>query len=363
VTRRLAFVAPAVAIVALLLSWERDLSVWVFALDLLVLGAVVMAAVYHAEVVAHRVGEPFGTLVLAVAVTVIEVALIVAIMLASQGEPSALAGDTVFSVVLITCNGIVGLSLLIAAFRHRVSSFSAEGSGAALATVAALATLTLVVPAYTTSTPGPTLTGAQLTFAALASLVLYGLFVFVQAIRHREFFVPEAPEPGSAAERVADDSLAKRPSRHVAMTSLGVLLISLVGVVGLAKTVSPNIEEATSSAGLPPAFVGVMIAMLILLPESGTAVRAAWDNRVQASLNLALGSAMASIGLTIPVIAAVSVLIDTPLLLGLKPVQVVLFALTMFVAALTITPGRSTVMQGGVHLVLFVGFIVLSASP
>ena len=359
--RRLAFVAPVVALLALLFSWERDLSVWAFILDLLVLASVVVAAVYHAEVIAHRVGEPFGTLVLAIAVTVIEVALIVSIMLASRGEPSALAGDTVFSVVLITCNGIVGLSLLIAAFRHRVPSFSAEGSGAALATVAALATLTLVVPRFTTSTPGPTMTGAQLTFAALASLVLYGLFVFVQAIRHREFFVPQDPDGGGPSDLNAENG--DRPSKRDAVTSLVVLVISLIGVVGLAKTLSPNIEETTNSVGLPPAFVGVVIAALILLPEGGTAVRAAWNNRLQSSMNLALGSAMASIGLTIPVIAVVSQIIDTPLLLGLTPVQVVLFALTMFVAALTITPGRSTVMQGGVHLVLFVGFVVLSASP
>jgi Ca2+:H+ antiporter len=353
-------VAPGVALLALLLSWERELSVWAFAVDLLVLGSVVVAAVYHAEGVAHRVGEPFGTLVLALAVTVIEVALIVAVMLASRGEPSALAGDTVFAVVLITCNGIVGLSLLIAAFRHHVPSFSAEGSGAALATVAALATLTLVVPAFTTSTPGPTLTTAQLTFAALASLVLYGLFVFVQAILHREFFVPERPD---GDQREGAGVNGQRPSNRDAVTSLAVLLISLVGVVGLAKTVSPNIEDVTHSAGLPPAFVGVIIAGLILLPEGATAVRAAWNTQLQASMNLALGSAMASIGLTIPVIAVVSQIIDTPLLLGLAPVQVVLFALTMFVAALTITPGRSTVMQGGVHLVLLVGFVVLSASP
>jgi Ca2+:H+ antiporter len=329
----------------------------IFLLDLLVLGAVVVAAVYHAEVVAHRVGEPLGTLTLAVAVTVIEVALIVAIMLAARGEPSALAADTVYSVVLITCNGIIGLSLLIAAFRHRVSTFSAEGAGAALATVAALATLTLVVPTFTTSSPGPTLTGGQLAFAAVASLLLYGLFVFVQAIRHREFFVAEPS--GNAVDELPVVPTSDRD----AWVSLVFLLVALVGVVGLAKTVSPNIEETIQTAGLPAAFVGVIIASLILLPEGLTAVRAAWEDRVQASMNLALGSAMASIGLTIPVIAVVSQLIDTPLLLGLSPVQIVLFALTMFVAALTITPGRSTVMQGGVHLVLFAGFIVLSASP
>ena len=356
--QRLTFVAPFVGLVALVFSWGRDLSAWALVLDLIVLALIVVSAVYHAEVVARRVGEPLGALVLAVAVTVIEVALIVAVMLDSQGEPSSLAGDTVFAVVLITCNGIIGASLLVAAFRNRIPSFNAEGAGAALATVAALATLTLVVPTYTTSTPGPTLTSAQLTFAALASLVLYGLFVFVQAIRHREFFVHEGE-----AEDAYDTDEETEPSGREALSSLAVLVVALIGVVGLAKTVAPNIREATDAAGLPPAFVGVIIAALILLPEGATAVRAAWDDRLQASMNLALGSAMASIGLTIPVIAVVSVIIDTPLLLGLAPVQVVLLALTMFVAALTITPGRSTVMQGGVHLVLFVGFIVLSASP
>jgi len=357
VNRRLAIVVPFLALAALVLTWGRELNGPVLAVDLLLLASTIVAAVYHAEVVAHRVGEPFGTLILAVAVTVIEVALIVAVMVSSGSEPSSLARDTVFSAVMITVNGIIGLSLLIAAFRHRMPSFSAEGSGAALATVAALATFTLVFPSYTTSSAGPTLSGAQLTFVSLAAITLYGLFVFVQAIRHREFFVPGE---GVTSER---DDLGARPEQRAALFSLGLLLVSLVGVVGLAKTASPNIQAGIESVGLPASFVGVVIAFLILLPEGAAAVRAAWVNRVQSSMNLALGSAMASIGLTIPVIAVVSQIIDTPLLLGLAPVQVVLFALSMFVAALTITPGRSTVMQGGVHLVLFAGFVVLSVSP
>lgn len=355
--RKLAFGVPLLAFLALVLSWDRELSGITLAVDLLLLAVTIVAAVYHAEVVAHRVGEPFGTLILAVAVTVIEVALIVAVMVSAGSEPSSLARDTVFSAVMITVNGIVGLSLLIAAFRHRVPSFSAEGSGAALATVAALATFTLVFPSYTTSSAGPTLSGAQLTFASLASISLYALFVFVQAIRHREFFVPDGSAPGDL------DDVGVRPERRDALTSLALLVVALVGVVGLAKTVSPNIEAGIASVGLPASFVGVVIAFLILLPEGAAAVRAAWVNRVQSSMNLALGSAMASIGLTIPVIAVVSQVVDTPLLLGLAPVQVVLFALSMFVAALTITPGRSTVMQGGVHLVIFAGFVVLSVSP
>lgn len=355
--RKLAIAVPLLAVFALVLSWERDLNGVALTVDLVFLAATIVAAVYHAEVVAHRVGEPFGTLILAVAVTVIEVALIVAVMVSSGPEPSALARDTVFSAVMITVNGIVGLSLLIAAFRHRIPSFSAEGSGAALATVAALSTFALVFPSYTTSSAGPTLSGAQLTFASLASITLYGLFVFVQAIRHREFFVPDRASPDPR------DDVGARPEARTSVYSLVLLLVALVGVVGLAKTVSPNIQAGIESVGLPASFVGVVIAFLILLPEGAAAVRAAWHNRVQSSMNLALGSAMASIGLTIPVIAVVSQIIDTPLLLGLSPVQVVLLALSMFVAALTITPGRSTVMQGGVHLVIFAGFVVLSVSP
>ena len=356
--RRLAFVAPWAALLALVVSWDRPLNGLTLGIDLVLLAITIVAAVYHAEIVAHRVGEPFGTLILAVAVTVIEVALIVAVMISAGPEPSSLARDTVFSAVMITCNGIIGVALLTAAFRHHIPTFNAEGSGAAIATVAALATLTLVVPAYTTTTSGPTLSGGQLAYASLASLSLYGLFVFVQAIRHRDYFVvgDTAGDQGATLTEAV-------PSKREAVTSLVLLLVALVAIVGLAKTVSPNIEQGIDAAGLPASFVGVVIAFLILLPEGAAAVRAAWGNQMQSSLNLALGSAMASIGLTIPVIAVLSQIIDTPLLLGLAPVQVVLFALTMFVAALTITPGRSTVMQGGVHLVLFAGFVVLSASP
>ncbi len=356
--RRLAFVAPWAALVALVVSWDRPLNGLTLGVDVALLAVTIVAAVYHAEIVAHRVGEPFGTLILAVAVTVIEVALIVAVMVSAGPEPSSLARDTVFSAVMITCNGIIGVALLTAAFRHHIPTFNAEGSGAALATVAALATLTLVVPAYTTTTSGPTLSGGQLAYASLASLSLYGLFVFVQAIRHRDYFVSD-----DATDDRDDALVASSPGAREAVTSLVLLVVALVAVVGLAKTVSPNIEEGIDAAGLPASFVGVVIAFLILLPEGAAAVRAAWGNQMQASLNLALGSAMASIGLTIPVIAVLSEIIDTPLLLGLAPVQVVLLAITMFVAALTITPGRSTVMQGGVHLVLFAGFVVLSASP
>ena len=350
---------PIAALIALGATWGRELSPAAVTVTALLLAAAVLAAVHHAEVVAHRVGEPFGSLILAVAVTVIEVALIMTIMLSAGGESSSLARDTVFAAVMITLNGIVGISLLVVTLRGHVAAFNAEGTGGALATVAAVATLTMVVPAFTTSSPGPTFSPGQLAFAAIASLALYCLFVFVQTVRHRDYFLPVSPDgrPLTADEHEAP------PTTSVALASLGLLLVALVGVVGLAKTVSPTVEEAIRSAGLPLTLVGVVIALLILLPETLAAVRAALRGRVQTSLNLAFGSAMASIGLTIPTIAIASIWIDTRLLLGLGGPQIVLLALTVVVGVLTVTPGRATLLEAGVHLALFAGFLVLAASP
>ncbi|MEU9300843.1 ionic transporter y4hA [Streptomyces sp. NPDC048269] len=350
---------PVVALVALVLSWGRDLPPLAVALVALCLAGAVLAAVHHAEVVAHRVGEPFGSLVLAVAVTVIEVALIVTLMAGGGDKASSLARDTVFAAVMITCNGIVGLSLLVGALRNRVAVFNAEGSGAALATVATLAVLSLVLPTFTTSKPGPEFSTAQLTFAAVASLALYGLFVAVQTVRHRDYFLPVDIErsPGE------HDDHAPPPTSRAALISLGLLLVALVAVVGDAKAVSPTIEKGVADAGLPDAVVGVIIALLVLLPETLAAVRAARRDRVQTSLNLAYGSAIASIGLTIPAIALASVWLSGPLMLGLGPVHMVLLALTVVVSALTIAPGRATLLQGGVHLVVLAAYLFLAVSP
>jgi Ca2+:H+ antiporter len=350
---------PVLAVLALVLTWGRDLGPAALVAAAALLAGAVLAAVHHAEVVALRVGEPYGSLILGVAVTVIEVALIVTIMISANEEASALARDTVFAAVMITINGIVGITLLIATLRRRVAVFNAEGTGGALATVAALATMTLVLPTFTTSTPGPTFSSAQLAYAAVASFALYGLFVFVQTIRHRDYFLPVTDEGGPAT---ADEHVPP-PETRVAVASLMLLLIALIGVVGLAKTVSPTVEEAVRTAGLPLAVVGVVIALLVLLPETLAAVRAALRDRIQTSFNLALGSAMASIGLTIPTIAVASIWLDPLLLLGLGATQTVLFALTVVVGVLTVTPGRATLLQAGVHLVLFAGFLVLAVSP
>ncbi len=318
-------VVPVLAVVLLVFTWGRDLPGAVVVLVTLVLAGAVLAAVHHAEVVAHRVGEPFGSLVLAVAVTIIEVALIVTLMADGGDKSSTLARDTVFAAVMITCNGIVGISLLVASLRHGTAVFNPEGTGAALATVATLATLSLVLPTFTTSKPGPEFSTTQLTFAALSSLVLYGLFVATQTVRHRDYFLPITRQ----GELITGDDHADVPTARTALISLGLLGLALIGVVGLAKGVSPTIESGVAKAGLPHAVVGVIIALLVLLPETIAALRSARRDRVQTSLNLALGSAMASIGLTIPAVALASVWLSGPLVLGLGATHMVLLALTV----------------------------------
>ncbi len=316
----------------------------------------VIAAVHHAEVVAHRVGEPFGTLVLAVAITVIEVALIVSLMLAGGAEKAALPRETVFSAIMIICNGVIGLCLLVGGLRYHEQAFQVEGANTALATLIALATLSLVLPTFTTSSAGPTYTVSQLTFAAIASLVLWSAFVFVQTVRHRDYFLPKVD--------VADaDAHAEPPSNRLAVGSLAMLFVALVAVVGLAKVLSPGIEAAVHAAGAPKAVIGIAIAMLVLLPETWAAVRAARANRLQTSLNLALGSALASIGLTIPAVALASVWMGMPLALGLEGKDLVLLVLSFVVASITLVTGRTHAMQGVVHLVIFAAFLFLALVP
>ncbi|HEV8559387.1 MAG TPA: ionic transporter y4hA [Actinophytocola sp.] len=348
---------PVLGIAMLAVVWGRDLGAVFVGVVAAVLAGTVMAAVHHAEVVALRVGEPFGSLVLAVAVTVIEVALIVTVMVSGGEQAASLARDTVFAAVMISTNGIVGLSLLLGSVRYGMALFNPEGTGAALATVTTLATLSLVLPTFTTTRPGPEFSPAQLTFAALASLALYGMFVVTQTVRHRDFFLP-VTEDG-----VVEEEHAAPPTGRATLTSLGLLVVALVAVVGLAKVESPAIEAGVEAVGFPPSFVGVMIALLVLLPESLAAGRAALRERIQTSLNLGYGSAIASIGLTIPAIALASVWLEGPLVLGLGSTQIVLLALTVVAGVLTVVPGRATRLQGGVHLVLLAAFVFLAVKP
>jgi Ca2+:H+ antiporter len=344
---------PFAAWIVLAASRAAGSEAWFVALIALSLAGAVFAAVHHAEVVAHRVGEPLGTLVLAVAVTVIEVALIVSVMLSGGPEKSGLARDTVFAAVMIVCNGIVGLCLLVGGLRHGEQNFRVRGANAALSVLASLSILTLVMPNYLSAAPGPVLSTSQLAFAGVSSLVLYCVFVFVQTIRHRDYFLADA--------QADDESVhADAPSLRTTLISSVVLLVSLVAVVLLAKLASPSIELVVRAAGAPEAVVGIVIAALVLLPEGLAAVNQARANRLQTSLNLALGSALASIGLTIPTVAVVFIWAGQPLALGIGGMETVLLALTLLVGTLTLATGRTTILQGTVHLSLFAAYLFLS---
>jgi Ca2+:H+ antiporter len=332
----------------------RSLGALFTVLLALALFAGVLAAVFHAEVVAHRVGEPFGTLVLAVAVTAIEVALIVSLMIAGGAATAGLARDTVYAAVMIILNGMVGICLLAGGQRHHEQAFGLYGTSAALATLAAISVLTMVLPNHTTSAPGAAYSNGQLGFIAVVSLVLYGAFVFMQTVRHRDYFLPPAS---------AEDEHASPPSNKVALTSVGMLFACLVAVVLLAKKLAPTLESAVVAMGAPQALVGVIIAAVVLLPEAIAAFNAARANRLQTSLNLALGSALASIGLTIPAVAVVALTSGRTILLGIDGKATVLLVLSLIVATLSLGTGRTTVMQGVIHMVIFAAYLFTTVVP
>lgn len=320
---------------------------------LLALFGATLAAVHHAEVVALRVGEPLGTLVLAVAVTVLEVGLIAALMFSGGAETQTLARDTVFAAVMIILNGVVGASLLFGGIRHGEQSFGLPGVSTALTTLTAIVVLTLILPNFTTSIAGPIYSPSQLAFIGIVCLILYGTFLLVQTVRHRDYFLPE----DTAAEHAA------RPSPAAAWTALGLLVLSLAAVILLAKGLAPEIARTVATLGAPQAFVGVVIALIVLLPEGVAAVRAARADRLQTSLNLGLGSALATIGLTVPAVAALSLAMGWTLILGLNAKSMVLLALTLIVTTLSLGTGRTTVMQGAVHLVIFAVFVFTTLVP
>lgn len=347
---------PPVALLVLAAGLLAPMTVPLLLACIVALLAAVVAAVHHAEVVAQRVGEPYGTLVLALAITVIEVALVLSIMLAGGANAAAVARDTIYAAVMVICNAVVGICLLLGGLRHGEQSFRIEGTGTGLAALVALSTLVLVIPALTTSSPGGTYTDSQLVFVALSSITLWVAFVFIQTVRHRDYFLP--------AVAADDESIhAGPPSVAQTWSSVGLLLASLVSVVGLAKVMSPSIEAAVLAADAPKAVVGVLIAVIVLLPETWAAMRAARANRLQTSMNLAIGSALASIGLTIPVVVGAAVMLGLPMTLGLAPKDIAMLALTFVVAAITLGSGRTNLMQGAVHLSIFAAFMFLTLVP
>lgn len=350
---------PLVAAILLGFTWgHKHLPALVYLLVAAVLGAVVICAVHHAEVIAAKVGEPFGSIILAVAVTLIEVGLIIMLMQHGGETVSTLARDTIFAAAMLTLNGITGIAIVVATRRGSVGMVNSEGGRTALASVALLAVLTLVLPRFTVSDPSPQFTPAQAAFAAVMALIIYFSFLITQTTRHRDFFLPIALD-GSYIKNKNNHS----PSTKTTAASAGLLLLALISVVGLAKVMSPGLERVVAAAGLPESFTGVIIAMLVLMPECLAAAKAARRGKLMDSFNLGYGSAMASIGLTIPAVILVAWLTGLQLTLGLGSLQLVLLATTIALSVLTLGGRRVTRQQGVLHLVLGGAFIFLAMVP
>lgn len=344
---------PVLGVLAVLLGHGEGTMLAVIKMALL--GGAIMAAVYHAEILAHYLGEPFGTLVLALAVTVIETSLIVSIMLGEGSNAQALARDTLIAAIMITINAIVGICLLVGGRRHHEQSYTQSGVSVGLAMLATLAVLTLILPNFTVSERGPFYTDTQLVFVAVISLAVYATFVVAQTIRHRDHFLHELPEE----DRPVHAPVARRQALAAGL----MMLVTLTTVVLLAKQLSPSIEAGVAAIGAPQALVGIIIAALVLAPEGFAALGAARANRVQTSLNLAIGSALASIGLTIPAVAVAALMMGLDLELGLSMRSTVLLSLTLLVATLTLSTGRTTFVQGVIHLVIFATYLFITIFP
>ena len=263
--------------------------------------------------------------------------------------------DTVYAAVMLVCNGIVGLCLLAGGVRHRKQGFQFQGANAALSVLIALTSLTLVLPNITITTARGTYSPSQLIFAGAASLILYGSFLLVQTVRHRDYFL----SVGGGGEEIH----ASPPTNQVALASSGLLLLSLVAIVGLAKVLTPMLERFIEGVGAPRTVVGILIAGVVLLPEGLAAVRAARANRIQTSMNLAMGSVLATVGLTIPATVTVALGLGRPLTLGVGPTELALLMLTLIVSLATLGTGRTTVLQGIVHLVILAAFLFFSIVP
>jgi Ca2+:H+ antiporter len=348
--------APLAAAAILALTATLGEQPWLLVGCGAALVAAVLAAVHHAEVIAHRVGEPLGTLVLALAVTVIEAALLLSLLVAGGAGMETLPRDTVYATVMIITTGVVGLCTLIGGLAHREQSFRVEGAGGGLAALIVLAVVTLVLPDFTITTGVGTYSRGQSLFAAAVSAALWGIFVFVQTVRHRDYFLPHD-------DHALPTEHARPPSRRQAATSFVLLLVALVSVVGLAKVLSHPLEELVEAFHLPRGVVGLVVAMIVLLPETWAAIRAAHANRLQSSMNLAIGSALATIGLTVPVVVVCATAYGLPLVLGLEPKDIVLLATALLVSVVTLGTGRTSMMQGAVHLVLFATYLFLACVP
>ncbi|MCO5232979.1 MAG: ionic transporter y4hA [Chitinophagales bacterium] len=316
-----------------------------------------MSAVHHSEIIAHRVGEPYGTIILAVSITIIEVAIIISLMSTGGKEYAAFARDTVYAAVMLILNGIVGLSLFIGGQKFHTQTFSPHSVKIALISLVSIVAFTMILPTFTNSEAGPYYTEAQLLFEIFACLAIYIAFISAQTVRHREYFIIDDTDTQN------NESKGNYISNTSLIISLIFLLISLTIVVILAKTLSVPIEHLIVSQGLPKSLVGIIIAAIILLPEGIAAVSAARNNKLQTSLNLSLGSALASIGLTIPAVSVASYIYDFPIVLGLDILSIILLAISIFTVMLSLIGGRSNAVYGVVLLVNLVAYVFLTINP
>ena len=315
----------------------------------------VLAAVHHAEVVAHRVGEPFGTIILAICITILEVSLIISLMVAGGEYATTYARDTVFAAIMLILNGILGVCIWVGGVKYHEQFFARTSATTYLVSLVAILTMTLILPNYTVSITGPYYSKAQLIFVGLACLIIYCTFLMVQTVSHRNYFITE----GESEEEIN----SHRPTVGRTVLSIIFLIVCLAVVVYMAKALSPPIERLVENIGAPQSLVGVIIAFVVLLPEGLAAIRAARNNRIQSSLNLALGSALASIGLTIPAVAFVCVLYDIPLVLGLDKKSVILLGLSVFTVMLSLSRGKTNILYGMVLLVNLVAYIFYVIVP
>lgn len=311
----------------------------------------VFATLRHGEVVAHWLGEPYGTIVLTMAVTVIEVSIITSLMLDDTANPE-LARQTLFSAAMLICNGLVGFCLVYGAIYHREQEISMSGTSAYLTVLMSLSVLTLLLPNYT-GEPGASYTEPQLIFVALVALALYGAFLFMQTIRH----------PGYFRDSIHHDVQIVRPTPRIGAWHLLWLLVSVGSVVTVAERFAHGLEDGLRIIHTPDAVLGLVIALLVLLPEALTALKAARANALQKSMNIALGSALATIGLTIPSVAVISLITGKELILGLGERDTVLLILTLGVAMISFGTGRTNVLTGFVHLVIFFIYLFFQIFP
>ncbi|MFY1048239.1 calcium:proton antiporter [Chryseobacterium sp. GP-SGM7] len=347
------YIFPVLAVIYFFLNVIGNGVIYDVIAGILLTGSV-LSAVHHAEVVAHKVGEPYGTIILALCITIIEVALIISLMVAGGEQAITLARDTVFAAVMIILNGIIGICVLVGGVKYFEQFFARTSATTYLISLVSILVITLILPNFTSSVNGPFYNSAQLIFVSIACLVIYGVFLMVQTVRHRNYFI--VPEEENAEGYYV-------PNKNQAILSFVFLVICLIIVVLLAKGLSGTIEDMVQSMGAPKSLVGVIIAGVVLLPEGVAAIRAARNNQIQSSLNLALGSALASIGLSIPAISAVSIMFDIPLVLGLEKKDIILLTLSVFIVMLSLSRGKTNVLYGTVLLVNLAAYIFTVIVP